>query len=99
MDRKVGRDSVEPILPPTAVRAQRASPMNGNARLVFHSRSTKTTFVPAPIEILDLIARFEQHVDAYKAGQYNETQLRRDYHPRSPPPTPKSTASCMTSTA
>jgi hypothetical protein len=35
--------------------------------------------VPAPAEILDLIARFEQHLDAYKAGQYNETQLRRDY--------------------
>jgi hypothetical protein len=35
--------------------------------------------VPAPTEILDLVARFEMHVEAYKAGQYNETQLRRDY--------------------
>ena len=35
--------------------------------------------MPAPAEILDLIARFEQHLDAYKSGQYNETQLRRDY--------------------
>jgi len=35
--------------------------------------------VPAPKEILDLVARFELHVEAYKAGQYNETQLRRDY--------------------
>jgi hypothetical protein len=33
----------------------------------------------APQEILDLIARFEQHGEAYKAGQYNETQLRRDF--------------------
>jgi hypothetical protein len=33
----------------------------------------------APQEIFDLIARFEQHVEAYKAGQYNETQLRRDF--------------------
>ena len=35
--------------------------------------------MPAPKEILDLVARFEMHVEAYKAGQYNETQLRRDY--------------------
>ena len=35
--------------------------------------------MPAPAEILDLIARFERHLDAYKSGQYNETQLRRDY--------------------
>ncbi len=33
----------------------------------------------APKEILELVSRFEQHLDAYKAGQYNETQLRRDY--------------------
>jgi hypothetical protein len=35
--------------------------------------------VPAPKEILDLVARFELHIDAYKSGQYNETQLRRDF--------------------
>jgi len=35
--------------------------------------------VPAPQEIIDLVARFELHVEAYKAGHYNETQLRRDY--------------------
>jgi hypothetical protein len=33
----------------------------------------------APAEIIDLISRFEQHLDAYRAGQYNETQLRRDF--------------------
>ena len=35
--------------------------------------------MPAPADIIDLITRFEQHLDAYKAGQYNETQLRRDF--------------------
>ena len=35
--------------------------------------------MPAPREILDLVARFEQQLDAYKSGQYNETQLRREF--------------------
>ncbi len=39
----------------------------------------KTPPVPALKEILDLVARFELHLDAYKSGQYNETQLRRDF--------------------
>ena len=33
----------------------------------------------APQEILDLVARFEQQLDAYKSGQYNETQVRREF--------------------
>ena len=33
----------------------------------------------APWEIFDLVARFEQQLDAYKSGQYNETQLRREF--------------------
>ncbi|MBI4005305.1 MAG: N-6 DNA methylase [Gammaproteobacteria bacterium] len=33
----------------------------------------------APIEVLELIERFDQHVDDYRAGKYNETQLRRDF--------------------
>jgi hypothetical protein len=33
----------------------------------------------APKEILDLAERFAQHVDDYRNGRYNETQLRRDY--------------------
>ncbi len=33
----------------------------------------------APREILDLVARFEQQLEAYKSGQYNETQLRREF--------------------
>ena len=35
--------------------------------------------MPAPREILDLVARFEQQLDSYKSGQYNETQLRREF--------------------
>ena len=35
--------------------------------------------MPAPPPILDLVSRFAQHVDAYKAGKYNETQLRLDF--------------------
>jgi hypothetical protein len=33
----------------------------------------------APKEIIDLIGRFERNLDAYKSGQYNETQLRREF--------------------
>ncbi|MBI2928480.1 MAG: Eco57I restriction-modification methylase domain-containing protein [Verrucomicrobia bacterium] len=33
----------------------------------------------APKEILALVARFEQQLAAYKSGQYNETQLRREF--------------------
>lgn len=35
--------------------------------------------MPAPTALLDLVARFGEHLDAYKSGSYNETQLRRDY--------------------
>jgi hypothetical protein len=35
--------------------------------------------VAAPKEILDLVARFEQQLDSYKSGNYNETQLRREF--------------------
>jgi hypothetical protein len=35
--------------------------------------------VPAPPEIVELVARFEQQLAAYKSGAYNETQLRRDF--------------------
>jgi predicted type IV restriction endonuclease len=35
--------------------------------------------MPAPREILDLVARFEPQLDAYKSGHYNETQLRREF--------------------
>lgn len=35
--------------------------------------------MPAPLALTELLNRFHQHVDAYKAGKYNETQLRRDF--------------------
>jgi hypothetical protein len=33
----------------------------------------------APKIIRDLVARFEENIDAYKGGHYNETQLRREF--------------------
>ncbi len=35
--------------------------------------------MPVPAAVADLVARFAEHVDAYKTGNYNETQLRKDY--------------------
>ncbi len=32
-----------------------------------------------PKEITDLVVRFDRHRDAYRSGQYNETQLRREF--------------------
>jgi hypothetical protein len=33
----------------------------------------------APKEILDLIERFENNLESYKSGHYNETQVRREF--------------------
>jgi hypothetical protein len=33
----------------------------------------------APAQICDLVERFAEHVEGYRNGHYNETQLRRDY--------------------
>ena len=33
----------------------------------------------APKEILELVRRFDEHKEAYISGQYNETQLRREF--------------------
>ncbi len=33
----------------------------------------------APSAVLELVGRFEQQLDSYKSGQYNETQLRREF--------------------
>jgi len=33
----------------------------------------------APQEILDLVARFEEHRDAYHAGSYSESELRTEF--------------------
>src|SRR5665811_2014410 len=35
--------------------------------------------MPAPQTILTLIENFERNLDAYRNGQYNETQARRDF--------------------
>ncbi len=35
--------------------------------------------MPAPREIIELIARFDQQLDAYKSGSYNEAQLRLEF--------------------
>ena len=34
---------------------------------------------PVPSVVLHLVQQFSRHRDAYQAGKYNETQLRRDY--------------------
>ncbi|MGH2567256.1 MAG: type I restriction endonuclease, partial [Bacteroidota bacterium] len=35
--------------------------------------------MPAPEQIQTLVKRFEQHREAYVSGEYNETQLRREF--------------------
>ncbi len=32
-----------------------------------------------PAELIDLVERFERNIEAYKSGQYNEAQVRREY--------------------
>lgn len=33
----------------------------------------------APQEIIALVERFDQNLDSYQSGKYNETQLRREF--------------------
>jgi hypothetical protein len=35
--------------------------------------------IPCPPEIISLVERFHDHIDAYKSDKYNETQLRREF--------------------
>lgn len=35
--------------------------------------------MPAPPLILELVGRFDRHLDDYKSGNYNETQVRREF--------------------
>ncbi len=35
--------------------------------------------MPAPAKLTELVDRFERNFDAYKAGKYNETQVRREF--------------------
>jgi hypothetical protein len=32
-----------------------------------------------PLVVLTLVENFERNLDAYRSGQYNETQVRRDF--------------------
>lgn len=36
--------------------------------------------MPAPSELIELVERFERNIEAYKSGQYNEAQVRREYN-------------------
>jgi hypothetical protein len=33
----------------------------------------------APKEIVDIVERFENNLESYKSGHYNETQVRREF--------------------
>lgn len=35
--------------------------------------------MPAPQTIIELVERFDRNIEAYKSGQYNETQVRREF--------------------
>ena len=35
--------------------------------------------MPAPDSLHQLVRRFEEHLDSYRLGRYNETQLRREF--------------------
>ena len=35
--------------------------------------------MPAPDILHQLVRRFEEHLDSYRSGRYNETQLRREF--------------------
>jgi hypothetical protein len=36
--------------------------------------------IHCPPDILTLVEHFERNRDEYKSGQYNEAQLRREFH-------------------
>jgi len=42
-------------------------------------KSEPATDIPAPAMIIDLVDRFARNREAYRAGQYNETQVRREF--------------------
>jgi hypothetical protein len=46
---------------------------------LFSVKTGSNIAVAAQKEILDLVQRFELQIDSYKSGQYNETQLRREF--------------------
>lgn len=44
-----------------------------------HQSSNKDKPIPVSQTVLTLIENFERNLDAYRTGQYNETQVRRDF--------------------
>lgn len=41
--------------------------------------SSETATAPVPEVVRELVAKFAEHQERYKRGNYNETQLRRDF--------------------
>jgi len=39
----------------------------------------EANIISCPPEVLALVEHFDQYRDAYRSGQYNETQLRREF--------------------
>jgi len=39
----------------------------------------RTRIVSCPPEVLALVERFDQNLDSYQSGKYNETQLRQEF--------------------
>ena len=33
----------------------------------------------APDKVLEFVQRFDRNIEAYRSGQYNETQIRREF--------------------
>ena len=40
---------------------------------------TESATAPLPAEVQRLVAQFAEHQERYQQGDYNETQLRRDF--------------------
>lgn len=43
------------------------------------SEQKEPSRIPCPPEVISLVEKFHEHVDAYKNGRYNETQVRREF--------------------
>jgi hypothetical protein len=42
-------------------------------------QNKETRIVSCPPEVLALVERFDQNLDSYQSGKYNETQLRQEF--------------------
>ena len=43
------------------------------------AKASRTERIPCPPEVATLVDRFGDHIEAYKSGAYNETQVRREF--------------------